>query len=238
MKDIMSYSSILEKNPFGSPKKLQPLTDSQNAESKQSVPSSLLLIGTVVGPKKFSYAIFEDKSRPSPLRQVVVAYEKDVLDYGKLIKIEKDSIELRQGSAVYKISLAPLKSDTRSARAEESGSPRASFAEKIGEKEYLLNRRRVDQTLENPEQILTDARLLPNIQNGKQEGFKMLEVKSGGLYDSLGLKNGDILLRVNDLEISNPEVAIQAMTALKGMNRVNLDIMRDGSKLSMSYDIK
>lgn len=238
LKDITSYSAILEKNPFGSPKKLQPLTDAQNVESKQSVPSSLLLIGTVVGPKKFSYAIFEDKSRPAPLRQVVVAYGKDVLDYGKLIKIEKDSIELMQGSAVYKISLAPLKSDPRSPRAEESGSPRASFAEKIGDKEYLLNRRKVDQTLENPEQILTDARLLPNIQNGKQEGFKMLEVKPGGLYESLGLKNGDILLRVNDLEISNPEVAIQAMTALKGMNRVNLDIMRDGAKLSMSYDIK
>ncbi|MBI5675478.1 MAG: hypothetical protein HZC48_06610 [Nitrospirae bacterium] len=237
-KDITSYSAILKKNPFGSAKKLQPLTVIQIAESKQGPPSNLLLIGTVVGPKKLSYAIFEDKTRPSPLRQVVVAYEKDVFDYGKLIKIERDSIELRQGSTVYKISLAPLKSDTRSPRAEESGYPRASFAEKIGEKEYLLNRRKVDQTLENPEQILTDARLLPNIQGGKQEGFKMLEVKPGGLYESLGLKNGDILLRVNDLEISNPEVAIQAMTALKGMNRVNLDIMRDGAKLSMSYDIK
>lgn len=238
LKDITSYSAILEKNPFGSPKKLQPLTVTQDTASKQGPPSNLMLVGTVVGPKKLSYAIFEDKTRPAPLRQVVVAYEKDVFDYGKLIKIERDSIELRQGSAVYKISLAPLKGDTRSPRAEEIGSPRASFAEKIGEKEYLLNRRRVDQTLENPEQILTDARLLPNIQNGKQEGFKMLEVKSGGLYESLGLKNGDILLRVNDLEISNPEVAIQAMTALKGMNRVNLDIMRDGAKLSMSYDIK
>ncbi|MBS1111872.1 MAG: gspC [Nitrospirae bacterium] len=238
LKNITSYSAILEKNPFGSPKKLQPLTVMQGTESKQGPPSNLLLVGTVVGPTKLSYAIFEDKTRPAPLKQVVVAYEKNVFDYGKLIKIERDFIELRQGSSVYKISLAPLISDTRSPRAEESGSPRTSFAEKIGEKEYLLNRRKVDQTLENPEHILTDARLLPNIQNGKQEGFKMLEVKSGGLYESLGLKNGDILLRVNDLEISNPEVAIQAMTALKGMNRVNLDIMRNGAKLSMSYDIK
>ena len=238
LKDITSYSAILEKNPFGSPKKLQPLNTAQNGESKQSAPSSLALIGTVVGPKKLSYAIFEDKTRPAPLRQVVVGYNKDVFDYGKLTKIERNSIELSQGSAIYKIALAPLSIETKASRAEESGSTRTSFAEKIGEKEYLLNRRRVDQALENPEQILTDARLLPNIQNGKQEGFRMLEVKPGGLYQSLGLKNGDILLRVNDLEISNPEVAIQAMTALKGMNRVNLDIMRGGAKLSMSYDIK
>ncbi len=237
-KDIMSYAIILEKNPFGSPKKLEPLTAAQSTDSKQGLPSNLLLVGTVVGPKKLSYAIFEDKTQPAPLRQVVIAYGKDVLGYGKLTKIERASVELSQGADIYKITLVPFKNDARPSRTDEGVTPRSSLAEKIGDKEYLLNRRKVDQTLENPEQILTDARLLPNIQNGKQEGFKMLEVKPGGLYESLGLKNGDILLRVNDLEISNPEVAIQAMTALKGMNRVNLDIMRDGAKFSMSYEIK
>jgi general secretion pathway protein C len=237
-KDITSYSSILEKNPFGSPKKLLPLTLTQNSEGRLGPPSNLRLIGTVVGPQRLSYAIFEDKTKPAPLRQSVVAYGKEVFDYGKLTKIEREYIELDRGLSSYKIELAPLIIVSSAQRYDEIVSPRSQLAEKIGEKEYLLNRRKVDQTLENPEQILTDARLLPNIQNGRQEGFKMLEVKPGGMYESLGLKNGDILLRVNELEISNPEVAIQAMTALKGMNRVNLDIMRDGSRLSMSYEIR
>ena len=96
----------------------------------------------------------------------------------------------------------------------------------------------MQHALNNPEQLLTDARLLPNLKNNKQEGFKMFEVKRGGIYESLGLRNGDILLRVNELEISNPEVAINAMTAIKGMDRVSLDIIRNGEKLSMDYEIR
>ncbi len=113
-----------------------------------------------------------------------------------------------------------------------------SFAKKVSERNYILDSRKVQQSLENPEQILTDARLLPNIKNGKQEGFIISEVVNGGLYHSLGLRNGDILLRINGLEISNPEVAIQAMSALRGMNRVGLDIIRNGKNMSMDYQIK
>lgn len=116
--------------------------------------------------------------------------------------------------------------------------PEDSFARQVGEREYLLDSRRVQESLENPEQILTDARLLPNFVDGKQEGFRISEVVPDGLYGSLGLQNGDILLRVNGLEISNPEVAIQAMTALRGMNRVNLDIIRGGKNMAMSYQIR
>lgn len=79
---------------------------------------------------------------------------------------------------------------------------------------------------------------MPNIKNGVQEGFSISEVRPGGLYESLGLRNGDILLRINNLEISKPEVAIQAMSALRGMNTVNLDIIRNSSKLTMSYQIR
>ena len=116
--------------------------------------------------------------------------------------------------------------------------PKTSFARKVGEQEYILDSRQVQKSLENPEQILTHARLLPNFVNGKQEGFKISEVVPDGLYHSLGIRNGDILLRVNGLEISNPEVAMQAMTGLKGMNEINLDILRKGKNMSMNYQMR
>jgi general secretion pathway protein C len=79
---------------------------------------------------------------------------------------------------------------------------------------------------------------LPNIKDGRQEGFTISEVVPGGIYQSLGLRNGDILLKINGLEISNPEVAIQAMSALRGMNNVDLDIIRSGKNISMSYRMR
>lgn len=235
-KDIMNYAPILEKNPFGSPQKLIPITKEIQglgySVSSAKPLTNLFLVGTVVGPKKLSYAIFEDRSESTEGKQDAFTYGKDVFGYGILTKIEKTWVELKQGVNNFKIPFVDIQ--TTEIKAQTSN----TFIQRVGEKEYILNQMGVQKSLANPEQILTDARLLPNIKDGKQEGFKLLEVRPGGLYEALGLRNGDVLLRVNGLEISSPEIVVQTMTALKGMDRVNLDIIRDGSRMTMSYQIR
>lgn len=237
-KDIMQYSAILEKNPFGRPMTLHSITVQQETENQYSSLSDLLLIGTVVGPAHLSYAVFEEKSRPNI--QEVIAYRQKVFNYGLLSKINMSSVEIERDSVTYTVTFPSEEviTNIESHADTQADSPQGSFARKVGEREYVLDSSRVQKSLENPEQILTDARLLPNFVNGKQEGFRISEVVPDGLYQSLGLHNGDILLKVNGLEISNPEVAMQAMTALKGMNKVNLDIIRDGKNMSMSYQMR
>lgn len=237
-KDIMQYSAILEKNPFGLPLTLHPVSVRKETEKQYSSLSDLILIGTAVGPEHLSYAVFEEKSRPNI--QEVIAYRQKVFDYGVLSKINMSSVEIERDSVKYTVTFPSEEviTNIESHADTQADSPQGSFARKVGEKEYVLDSSRVQQALENPEQILTDARLLPNFVDGKQEGFRISEVIPGGLYQSLGLNNGDILLRVNGLEISNPEVAMQAMTSLKGMNKVSLDIMRDGKNMSMSYQMR
>ncbi|MBI4654077.1 MAG: hypothetical protein HY752_03690 [Nitrospirae bacterium] len=229
-KDIMSYTDILEKNPFGYPLKLSPVTP-EHIDKGEKLLSKLILVGTVVGHKKVSYAIFEDRANPDISKQEVFAYGKNVYDYGILTRIERGWVELKQGANTYKIQL------TDTTQIIESKTQNTSI-HKIGEKEYILDQRRVQLALNNPEQILTDTRFMPNIKDGKHEGFTLSEVKPGGLYESLGLRNGDVLLRVNGLEISNPEIAVQAMSALKGMDRVTLDITRSNTKMTMTYQIR
>ena len=63
-------------------------------------------------------------------------------------------------------------------------------------------------------------------------------MRNGGIYQSLGLQNGDALLRINEYNISNPENALQAFTALRGMDRVQVDIVRDGTKMTLTYQIR
>ncbi len=238
-KNIMSYAPIVEKNPFGPPMKFHPIATGQNTNSSQGSLSELMLFGTVTGPKNLSHAIFTDKSQPAPVRQEVFAYGEDIYNSGTLTKIEKGFVELTQGTNTYIIYLIDITGiQTKRLHTNISSASQSQFVKKINERQYLLDQRKLQQALNNPKQILTDARPLPNIQKGKQDGFRISEVRPGGLYESLGLRNGDILLRVNELEISNPEVAMQAMFALKGMNMVNLDIIRSGSKMTMSYQIR
>jgi general secretion pathway protein C len=72
----------------------------------------------------------------------------------------------------------------------------------------------------------------------KQEGFILREVRKNGIYDSLGMQNGDVLLRVNNFNISSAESALQAFTALRGMDKVQIDLLRDNNRMSMNYQIR
>jgi type II secretion system protein C len=163
-----------------------------------------------------------------------------VFHFGKLVAVHRSSVEIEQNAVKYTLEIAydKFSTSTRPHKARGGGRSESSFVKKLSDRQYEVNRKSVLQSLEQPEHILTDARLLPNIKDGKQEGFVILEVQPSGLYDNLGLKNNDILLRVNGLVISNPEVAIQAMTALKGMNTIKLDIMRDSEKMSLNYRLR
>lgn len=240
-KNIMNYAPILEKNPFGPPMKLTPIAISQENEKKVYGPiSELILVGTAVGPDNLSYAIFEDNAQSSSTEQEVFALGEKVFNYGTLKKINIMSVEIERDGMIYTVDMPAdeVKPPEDTEEVKSINRSKADFAKKIGEKQYLLDRRKVQESLENPEKVLTDARLLPVIREGRQEGFSISEVVSNGLYHSLGLRNGDILLRINGLEISNPEVAVQAMSALRGMNTVTLDIIRRGKNMSMSYQIR
>lgn len=235
---LMFYAPILEKNPFGAPAKLQPLSLRKDADIDYGSLSDLMLIGTAIGPPGLSFAIFVDKSQSSPSGQDVFAFGEEVFHYGTLKKISKSSVEIEQGSRRYTVTMPVDEVGPARQTQESSSESQSSFARQIGDKEYLLDSRKVQDALANPEQILTDARLLPNFHDGRQEGFTISEVVDGGLYHSLGLRNGDVLLKINGLEISNPEVAMQALSALQGMNTIDLDIIRGGKNMSMNYQIR
>jgi general secretion pathway protein C len=54
----------------------------------------------------------------------------------------------------------------------------------------------------------------------------------------LGIKNGDVLLKMNDFPIDSPEKAIQSFVSLKGQNKIRLDLIRDGQPTTVNYDIR
>ncbi len=48
------------------------------------------------------------------------------------------------------------------------------------------------------------------------------------LYDSLGLKKGDVLMEVNGISMTSPESALEAMGTLKSAKKLKLKIKRAG----------
>ncbi|HXX56874.1 MAG TPA: type II secretion system protein GspC [Thermodesulfovibrionales bacterium] len=228
---IQDYGVILKNNPFGmSPAPLTNLSLSQGGTQSRS---DITLIGTVSGAQKESFAIFSYSSG----RQEMYRVGETLPGIGKLSQVGKDKVSIDGGGRLFDIPLADIIKITEVRPAEGETRPPA-FVRSIGEGSYIVDQKKVQQAIENPNQLMTDARLQPNFANGKQEGYTLREVRGGGIYQSLGMQNGDVLLRINDYNISNPENALQAFTALKGMDRIQLDILRNGAKMTLTYQIR
>ena len=236
---LSDYSPVAEKNVFGfPPMAVTPLT----AQSAQAAAGSLSLIGTVSGA--WNYAIFMGDSG----RQLLYRAGQMVPGLGFLKSINKDSAVVRTAGGDVKLPLKDIATIEPAGgapggvpgipSAAAPASPGNQLIASEGQDSYLLNKSAVQNIIKNPTRILSDARLLPNIVNGKQEGFTVNEVKPGGFFSKLGLRNGDVLLKINNNEMSGPDMALRAFTALQGLDRVDLDIIRGGRKISLVYQIR
>jgi len=228
------YAPILKNNPFGFPGgEILPLNASPGKQARK-MNADMALIGTVVGTGQLNYAIFKDTTGMQELFKV----GEYVPGLGILHDIKTDRVFFKNKEQTQELLLEDI-SEEASDQPSRVGSHTASgFARRIGEGMYVVDQRKVQQAIENPSQMMTDARLRPNFKDGKEEGFMLSEVKPGGIYHSLGLKNGDVLLRINEYDISDPETALQAFTALRGLDRIQIDLVRAGSKMTMTYQIK
>jgi len=228
---LQEYAGILKNNPFGfAGGQLKELSVAKEGSISHS---DITLIGTVSGSARNSYAIFVDKSG----KQELVKVGEPVFGMGKLKRVDSDRAYISEGGREVKIPMAEILIIKEVN--PPSGSRMASdLARSVGKGMFLVDQKKILNALENPNQLMTDARLQPNLVDGKQEGYILREVRNGGIYQSLGLQNGDALLRINEYNISNPENALQAFTALRGMDRVQVDIVRDGTKMTLTYQIR
>jgi general secretion pathway protein C len=230
------YKVLMEKNPFNLPVgELRVLTASDSNVSAPPVPKvEATLIGTIAGPPKHSAAILLNNSG----KQEIFRIGDLVFGLQRLKRIQTDRVYLDYQGGEMEIAMADIGGKKGVGAMSPEGTAYPGLVQPMGSENYVLDQKMVSATLENPNQIMTEARLLPYVVDGKQQGFMLTEVKPGGIYESLGLQDDDVLVRVNGRDISSPESALQSLTALKGMDRVVLDIIRNGDKMTLTYQIR
>ena len=107
-----------------------------------------------------------------------------------------------------------------------------------GQDRVVLSRKDLNKSLENLNELLTQARAVPNMENGVINGFRLFSVQPGSLYQKLGAQNGDVIKSVNGIDIKDPATAMSLLQQLQTMNRLEFKLERGGSDKSLVVDIK
>ena len=243
--DLLSFSAILERGLFGraTQGKLTPILQSAAAPAQGALPQApavgdLVLLGTAVGSFRESFALV---LKNSTREERVFRLGDTVFSAGPLVSVKKDVAEILVGGARVKI-LTPTAAAEAAAQPPAGipapSAPAGGLASPTGAGNYVIDQRALNAALDNIGQAMTDARLLPSLKDGKVEGFRASEVKPQGIFGTIGIRNGDVLLRMNDFPIDSPEKAIQSFASLKGQSRIKLDLIRDGQPTTFNYDIR
>jgi len=232
--DLAAFSAILEKGLFGKATqgRLTPLAQAEGPAATS--PNDLILLGTAIGSFRETFAFI---LRQSTHEEKVFRLGEDVFDIGPLVSVRKEGVEIQSGDSRIKL-LTPTEVPAEAAGAPVASSQAGSLANKVSPGSYVIDQRALNAALDNVGQAMSDARLLPNSKDGKVEGFKVSEVKPGGIFAMVGINNGDTLLSINDFALDSPEKAMQTLVSLKGQSRIKLDLIRNGRPTTFTYDIR
>jgi general secretion pathway protein C len=159
-----------------------------------------------------------------------------VFDAGRLVEVTRERAFIVVGGK--KVELLTPMTPPAATPAQPANPQGGVQVANMGGGNFVIDQRALNAALDNPAQAMSDARLLPSQKDGKVEGFRISEVKASGVFAMMGMKNGDILLRLNEFPVDSPDKALQSFIALKGQSKLKLDLIRDGQPATLNYDIR
>jgi general secretion pathway protein C len=109
---------------------------------------------------------------------------------------------------------------------------------KLTPNQWVLDRLEITAALDNLPQLLTKARVVPNFTSGKPDGFRIFSIVPDSFFSKIGLLNGDVLQRINGVEVKDPENFMKVFQQLKGESSVTLDLVRNNQKQTFAYEIR
>lgn len=87
--------------------------------------------------------------------------------------------------------------------------------------------------------IISAARLVPNMEDNKVNGFKIFAINTASLFGKVGLRNGDIITQVNDVSLKLPEQGFALYEAFQDEREITIHVLRGGqTPRTLSVKIK
>lgn len=240
------YNGITSRNIFASngviPDALVDKTKGTEQKEVEPVPSQLPLnlIGTLVhsNPEK-SIAAIEVKGKNK-----VVSYtaNKDVEGMATILRVERQKVIFRNlnSNALEYIEMKKEGNKVAFGSARPTPAVGGKEVQKVGDNNFVIKRADLLKYTNDLSSILMQARAVPNREpgTGNINGFRLLDMQPGSIYEQLGLQRMDVIRSVDGTPVDSPAKAMELYNSLKNSPKVTLQIERNGKSETMTYNIQ
>lgn len=180
-------------------------------------------------------AIIED---PATRTQALYRLGDRVGD-GRLASIgwDRATVAFDGGEMVLELATEPAPPDAPAAEPASAPEP-GERIRRTGENAWLVDRREIAGALGNTSGLLTQLRAVAEVRDGRPAGFRLFRIREESLFARLGLRDGDVVERVNGTEVHDPTALLRFLERLGHEPRVALDIVRAEAPRTLVYDLR
>ncbi len=238
------YEVILQRNIFDSTgqgrETLLGISAEENSAAKTAASNrqDLALVGTIAD-RKHSLALLTVAKEPR-----VLHLDEELPGGGTLVAVRRNEADIRFADSTQ----VTLKIPREGAGGPVAGSPPSQPSaaasasgqyqvKDLGGNRFVIARAEVEKARTNIGELLKQARMEPNIVNGQTNGFVVKMIQRTSLLGQLGLQVGDVVTKVNGIDLNSPEKALQVFQQLREARRLSVDLMRGGQPLSLQYQV-
>lgn len=82
------------------------------------------------------------------------------------------------------------------------------------------------------------VRFAPNFRGGRPQGLRLTEIRDDSFYRQMGLKPGDVLMRVNGSDIYTPGHAHEMYQRFRFARNLSLEVIRNNRPQSLDFSIR
>lgn len=242
-----AYNSITGRNIFAANGIIpEVLVDKSKGptEQKEEVPVPtqlpLNLIGTLVhsNPQK-SIAAIEVKGKNQ-----VNSYSvgKEIQGMAEILKIERQKVVFRNlnSSRLEYVEMKKEGNKVSFGGAAPSFTATGKEVQKVSENSFVIKRADLLKYTNDLSSILMQARAVPNRDpsTGAINGFRILDMQPGSIYEQLGIQRMDVIKSVDGTPVDSPAKAMELYTTLKSAPKISLQVERGGKTETMTYNIQ
>lgn len=204
----------------------QPVSDQNllNEPVDALQPSNLdLVLNGLVASNTGGYAIISVDGQPQEVFSVGEEVTKGVI----LAAVYRDRAILLHNDAREVLS---LERPAKVAGASAIGAT-ASGVHRLSRHNFVVAHDVISERSANPQQLWREALVVPYPEGG----FLIQEIGPDSLYETLGLRVGDVIRSVNGQTINNAHNAVAWYQQLGDVSEVQLEILREGAVKNLYY---
>ncbi len=127
---------------------------------------------------------------------------------------------------------------SRSTSVQEIDAGRNVKIDQVSDTRWVLERASLPANDRDLNYLLKQARAVPIMKQGRIAGYRITRISRGSLYEKAGLRNGDVLLRVNMRKLDDPAKLIILYQEMKKQGHVSVLLSRNRQNQTFEYEIR